>query len=118
MRNDKNIIPNPIVNEIVLEHEQVQPSEIKHIGRIIPKNGHTVYEINLETNGVYEAQFTKEAVMYNEQGSTRVTKKILAKKNCLYVSALNAKNAVRKCKQQMKKLINEAIRKENSGIPA
>lgn len=117
---------NPITTEPkqqdkVTDVRQVQ-QEIKkeHIGSIRPKRGHKLYEINLVEKTIELATFKEQAVYFNsrakkltskglglmtsESGTKKIVldglpdvKKILNRKdNCIYISALNKKNVIKR----------------------
>ena len=65
--------------------------------------GHNVYEINIKTLEVNEAEFIKkkdiswrDAIKFMNGG---YKKEILIKSNCVYISALNKKNAIDRFKK-------------------
>ena len=59
----------------------------KKVGSLTPHAGHTLFEINHNTQQVVVAEFIP-----SESGK----KKVLVKEGCEYVSALNMKNAIKK----------------------
>ncbi|MDF3076142.1 MAG: hypothetical protein K0S09_31 [Sphingobacteriaceae bacterium] len=71
--------------------------EVKHelIGKIIPFEGHSIWQINNETLEVDRAKFNNAT--YHLFGD--VKKEIIIKPGFSYISALNAKNALKKFKQ-------------------
>jgi hypothetical protein len=74
-----------------------QQKEVKHtfIGDILPHTGHVIWEINDITLTVEKAQFAKTTFqMFGEN-----KKEIIVKKGHSYISALNAKNALKKYHQ-------------------
>lgn len=84
--------------EIKEVREIQQESKQEYIGSITPHKGHTLFEINLDTKGICEATFEEQEVEFNPNGgvigSTR--KKVVMNPNCIYISALNKNNAVKK----------------------
>jgi hypothetical protein len=71
------------------EPEVKQENKPKLVGRLRPQKGHIVYEYNTETGKLVPATYDKQ-----EKGQKN--KKITITKGCIYVSALNIKNAVRR----------------------
>lgn len=78
-------------------------TEQQLVARIEPHPGHTVWEFNLDTGEIVEAQFKSVSIEsvaigkgLNQTGNSTVRKTIEPKGNCLYCSALNKKNAIRK----------------------
>lgn len=64
----------------------------KHLCRLTPHSGHTLYEYNKINFQLQKAKF--EQINYHV-GSTSTPKKVKIKDNCFYVSALNVKNAIK-----------------------
>lgn len=84
----------------VINVRQTEHEKQKLLNRIRPHKGHTLFEYNIETNEIKKAKI--EAVLeYPEAtGLKKVQKKVVAQRNCLYVSALNEKNAIKKLKKR------------------
>ena len=83
-----------------LEFVKQTKAEIQkvHIGRINPKKGHSLFEVNLKERTIELADFNKTEVVKFEdamKGSISVNKKIDVKENCRYISALNKKNVIK-----------------------
>ena len=91
------------MKELELKHETKievsvkQKKQVEHqlIGKIIPFEGHKIWEINNETMEVKEAKFANAT--YHLYGENK--KEIITKQGFTYVSALNKKNALKKYKQ-------------------
>lgn len=92
MNELQEVSADKIVNVRQAEHEK----QNKLISNIRPRRGHTVFEYNIETNEINKAKVERIYVLAKE-GSVN---KIQANKNCLYVSALNVKNAIKKLKKR------------------
>ena len=79
--------------------EQEQESRIEFDTRIIPHQGHTVFEINTKTLDVVKAQFEETDLIfdpkYTKGKMLNVERKIIKKEGFVYVSALNKKNAIK-----------------------
>ena len=84
-------------NETKIEISVKQKKQVERelIGKILPHEGHTIYQINDETLEIEKAKFSN--VTYQFGGENR--KEIIVKKGCTYISALNKKNALKKFKQ-------------------
>lgn len=86
--------------EVIQEKKQQQ--EFRFDSSLRPVRGHTVFEINTKTFEVKEAEYKKheritwwEALkIYN--GEDVLKKEIIKEKDCVYISALNAKNALKR----------------------
>lgn len=67
------------------------------LGSIIPKRGHTLFKINVETMEVSKADFNEVAVSFDGA----IKRKVVIEPGFDYVSALNAKNALRIHKRKL-----------------
>lgn len=82
-----------IIND---EADKEQVAEVKpaktsiHVDSIIPHKGHILFEINPVTGKCKLAEY--ESVDVGLKGD--IHKKVVAHQNCIYVSALNKKNAL------------------------
>lgn len=88
--------------EEVAEEDQVQVKKKANLlGRMQVHPGQKLYQLNLITNKIEEPQF-KEAELEQSKhpftGKVQMVpvRKLIIKENCIYVSALNEKNARRK----------------------
>lgn len=90
---DLNINEDPVAEVKQKEQEK----KIKKVGTMKPHRGHTVYQYNTETGeltkAIFEEQNAKFNTPLNRQGKTKV---IMAQEGCIYVSALNIKNAIKR----------------------
>lgn len=68
---------------------------MKFIGKLIPQRGHKCFEINTITNEVFEAEFFEDYVSMFSSSYER-KKKLKVKENCVYITALNKENALKK----------------------
>ena len=84
-------------NETKIEISVKQKKQVEHrlIGKIIPFEGHTIWQINDETLEIEVAKFSNAT--YHFEGENK--KEIITKKGHTYISALNKKNAIKKYKQ-------------------
>jgi len=85
--NDSNVV------------KQVAPikKEKELLGTLYPKKGHKCFEINTITENIIEAEFFEDIVsMFSSSYERR--KKLKVKENCVYITALNKKNALKKYK--------------------
>ncbi len=84
-------------NETKIEISVKQKKQVEHelIGKIIPHEGHIIWQINKETLEIGEAKFSNAT--YHLGGENK--KEVMTKDGYAYVSALNKKNALRKYKQ-------------------
>lgn len=82
--------------------EVVKQPEVKnlqsYLGSYRPKKGHTLYEFDVVQKVLVKAQFTtdSEFKMYTPVGvNAYCSKKVVVRENCIYIPALNKKNALR-----------------------
>lgn len=94
----KEIIKDKVVNVKQAEH----PKEIKWSIQKIHK-GHTLFEINLANYSINPASYEDVTANIVTGG---VKRKVIQKPNCIYVSALNQKNALIKFQKQAEKYAN------------
>lgn len=92
-------IKEKIQDRIDFKHEIPAKAELKFLGKIRPQKGHTVFEVNMVKGTVVPAKF--ESIDANMKG--RLIKRIVIDKECIYVPALNIKNAVKKVNRLIEK---------------
>ncbi len=99
MKELKNIQPEEtkIVNERKIKIE-------KKITSIRPKNGHKLWELDMNTGKITEVDIRK--INFNMSAGALVKKAIL-QPHCLYWPALNIKNAQKGFKRMIKKMLDE-----------
>jgi hypothetical protein len=93
----------------IVNQSQVIQTQINWTIKNLPK-GHTLFEINLETGIVQPAIFDEDVdVQLSRIGTAAnlqtIKKKVRQQKDCVYLGALNKKNAIRKWYQQAQKLL-------------
>lgn len=92
-----------IQRDNVSEVRQVQQKKTKkHIGVLLPGDGHKVYEFNKLTFELRVAEYEKQNVEYSSKKKQNRTVKV--KENCVYLTALNEKNAVKKVHKTFKNI--------------
>ena len=75
-----------------------------YLGTARPKKGHTMFEVNYKLNTIEVAKFDElPAAKFQDwqKGSVTASKKITKKIDCIYVSALNKKNALKVLKRDL-----------------
>jgi hypothetical protein len=74
--------------------QKQQESKEKIIGRILPKKGHTLWEINMREETITKAEFKDEYIEVINAETKRFVKrrKLIHKPHCCYVSCLRKKN--------------------------
>ncbi len=90
-------------DEIKLHAEKQQEKQTKLVHRIKPHQGHKCWQYNRDTEELTLAEFQTEALDFNAaaKGQVALKRKILVKENCIYVTALNRKNALKHVKNQL-----------------
>ena len=74
------------------------------LGTARPKRGHTMFEYNFKEKTIVQAVFDElPAVKFTDaaNGIKSAHKKITKKQDCIYVSALNKKNALKVLKRDL-----------------
>ena len=77
---------------------------------IKPHKGHSLFEINLETEDIKIAEFTeiKAEIKKLDDKTHEIRKKVIIKPNCIYISALNIQNAAKKFAKKAQDLLNQS----------
>jgi hypothetical protein len=94
--------------------QQQKEDQINFFGRIKPKRGQSIFEINTKTGEILQAKFINTTVNYVQavKGDFSGLNEVLVKEDCIYIPAINEANALRKFKQnpnQEAYFIKEAI---------
>lgn len=90
MKPDKIIFDVPDKLEVV---QQIPVESKKIIDSITPFKGHTLFEINCSTGEVKEAKYEEVNASFVNGA---VKRKVIINDNCLYISCLNKKSALKK----------------------
>lgn len=106
------IAPLPIAKDLVkaVAQKDQEAKQLKHINTIRPHNGHTLYEVNLTTKTIVPATFEKEEQIDFEKAKKKLAytrKKVITKPDCIYISALNVKNVLKRLNRMAGKLQNK-----------
>lgn len=87
-------------DEVELIAEQNQQTEFKLIGRCRVHRGHILYQFNTVTLELTEAIYVaQKEIIWEDARNGIFRKKVLKEKDCIYFSALNRDNAIRKLKK-------------------
>lgn len=88
--------------------EQVK-QEYKLIGRIPYKRGQTLFSFNIETGELHPTEITTKQELVIKRGQAiAVTKRsAIREKDCIYLYALNMKNAERKIIKMLNEIRNK-----------
>jgi len=79
-------------DKVVIVSQAEQKKISRFNGSIKIHKGHTLFEINLEEKSIVAAEFESKDYVVDGRNSL----KVLEKKNCVYIPALNEKNALKK----------------------
>jgi hypothetical protein len=84
-----------INNQEKIELSVKKKNEVEYVlhGTLKPKKGHFIWEINEETGEVKKAEFKRTTAIF---GASIPPQELLIKPDCVYIPALNAKNAKKK----------------------
>ena len=99
MKLDEHI---PVKDQIEIVGQAEKKYEVKKLATINPHKGHTLFQIDIKNRTITVAEFEQQDVemLKLNKNWTGVTKKVTVKPDCIYISALNQKNAIKKFKQQ------------------
>ena len=100
-----SLLPDKDKTEFIKQVQQ----EYKHIGSIKYRPGSTLWQFNTETGELKPAKVTvKEQLVWTSKGDcTKKTRSVIYEDKCVYMWALNRKNAEKK----ILRVINNVIRK-------
>jgi len=86
--------------KIELQIQKQQQVEKVLMGKIIPHENHTVWEICLKTEKIQKATYVeKEQAIHFGKEPEKENKEVLYREGFSYISALNKKNAMKKFRQ-------------------
>lgn len=86
-------------DKIEIVNQEQENYQLNKLGSLSLKNGMKIFEINIKEKTIEDVQYEDEVYKAFEKTTNR---KIIVKENCVYITAINKKNAVRKFKQQFK----------------
>lgn len=89
----KELNPKEPKTELSVDKQQEKKETL--VGQILPHPGHTLFEINLGTKEIKPAKFETELVL-DLNSKDNFNKKVIINKDCVYISALNRANVVKK----------------------
>jgi hypothetical protein len=76
------------------------------------RKGQTLFEFNFKENTIKKCPFDHEKVVHFDQAveiTSLIPKKVIIQPNCLYIPALNFKNAIRHIQNKISKEYNPKI---------
>jgi len=88
------------LHEVVIQQEKQKEVELQYVGSIKPHRGHKVWEINLNTLEVKEAEYIQEKqIVFGTNLEHLPPRKLVMNTDCIYISSLNAKTALKRYKE-------------------
>lgn len=93
-----------VTDEVQEVRQTKEERQEKFIGQILPYSGHKVFSLNKVTGELKEAKFTKIAIDFSDAKAGQISghKRIDVEENCVYCSALNKKNAIKRFEKMLK----------------
>jgi hypothetical protein len=92
--------------KIAIEATKQDKEERQEIyrGKIKPKRGHTLFQMHEPSKELTKAEFRSQSVDYElvMQENFKGTKEVVENSDCVYISALNETNAVKKYEKFLK----------------
>lgn len=79
-----------------LSVEKIKQIQSEMIGKITPHKNHKLFELDLAKGTIDKAEFEQDKVIRFGSEVSKFKKKVLMKENCIYISAMNEINAVKK----------------------
>lgn len=96
---------NQTIDKIEIQAEQQQRKEIKLIGQLKKIAGLTLFEYNTTTKEVKPATYSKVDYklesLSEKPEEMQVNYKVLIREECMYIQALNKKNALKKINKHL-----------------
>lgn len=91
--------------------DHVKQNKTTLVNRIMPKQGHKCFEYNALTNQLTYAKFMQSNIDLSEamKGNIVPKRKVMIKDNCMYVTALNFKNAIKHLERILERKITPLI---------
>jgi len=83
-------------DKIEVVSQSAVKKEVKLIGQQLKKPGHTLFEYDKVTDVIKIATFKKQDLVLGSINSLTISHKLDFKENCIYVQALNKKNAIKR----------------------
>lgn len=119
-----------IIKPRVIKMKPEPKPEAKLVARVIPQSGHTLFEVNKVDMIIKPAKYDMvnrmvESVpimnkILGTKGESVFTEKqvpeVIVQPNCLYISALNAKNVMKILVRNFGFIPDEPLNKKNHGI--
>lgn len=97
----KEITLDNFKDEVKSVRHQEQKKQLKLLGSIRPKRGHTLFEVNLDTGDIIPAVKEPIDFVVGKKNSEKKSK-VITKGNCIYISALNKRNVIKKINNHLK----------------
>ena len=94
MKELEQKIPHTERNNVSLSMKKQQEIENELIGKIIPKIGQFVWELNTITMECKKAEYKKDT--FAILSAKLPPKELIRKPDCIYIPAMNIKNAIKK----------------------
>ena len=92
----------PIKEKLSVVAEKEIEKKQKFHGTIRPHKGHTLFQINLNTKEITEAQFEDMPYVISQKNNGK-KKRVIMLPDCVYISALNPNNALKKLLKSINK---------------
>lgn len=114
----------PDKDQVVNVRQKQQESRKEKVGSLVPKRGHTLFEVNLKKKTIKPAEFDEQMASFSKEstesksngfgvlqrnngtkkivldGLPVVKKTLIRKEDCIYISALNIKNCLKKLEKR------------------
>lgn len=78
---------------------QSRQLEFKKVSTWRPQRGHTIFKFNTKTKELARAEIQRTALIDIRQ-QVHYEKKIFVEKDCIYIEALNKKNAIKQLRRE------------------
>lgn len=85
-------------DKIEIQKQAEKKTELQYVGSLKPKRGHTLFEVDVRAGTIEPAKFQAQDADYLKalKGDLSGKKTVITKEGCIYISALNKKNVLKK----------------------
>jgi hypothetical protein len=101
---------NPLESTEIVDQVKQEKQNVL-VNRLHPRQGHKCFQYNALTNELSYAKFTESSIDFESAMNGNITprRRVDIQDNCMYVTALNFKNAVKHLSRIIEKKIEPVI---------
>ena len=97
-----------VKDEVKIVKEVKQEKQTVLVNSIQPHEGHKCFEYNIVSNVLKLAEFMEAVVSFEaaQRGEIAPKRKVMTKEDCVYLTALNEKNAIKRLCKMLQRTVN------------